>query len=203
MSAASAVSRAVVGLVVCLAWGGPQTAGAATRQVFVTSTLGNGDLSTWAETELDGLDGADEICRARAAAASLPNAATYRAWISTSTTDAFCHLFGASGFKPGCSGTDPDPSQMGPWVRRDGSPFAATLDKMTGPEHQVYQPVLYDETGAAVPDIYFGAWTGTDENGVRRSSTCSDWSSSSGNGARGRAWSVGRSWTYDDAAPWQ
>ncbi|MEO8277350.1 MAG: hypothetical protein ABI639_14140, partial [Thermoanaerobaculia bacterium] len=75
------------------------------RRAFITSVTGTGNLASWAgATGATVLDKADSVCRARAAAAlptPLPNAGTYRAWLSTSTTDAYCHVQGASGTRFG------------------------------------------------------------------------------------------------------
>jgi hypothetical protein len=193
-----------IGAVAALALALSAPAAGVTRHVFVTSTWGDADLSTWAETDADGLTGADAICKARAVAAGLANATSYRAWLSTASTDAYCHLFGLDGERStSCNGHFPDASAMGPWVRMDGTPFAGTLAEMTGSAHKLFQPVLFDETGATVEDSQFFAWTGTDENGVQFGLTCSDWSSasSSSDGSAGVAWYVGRDWTYFGSFP--
>ncbi len=107
-------------------------AAAVKRRVFATSVQGTGDLSTWPEaTGATAFARADAICRARAVTATptpLPNAATYRAWISTSTTDAYCHVQGLSGKKDtGCGGGTP--SGGGPWYLANGiTAFAAKLE---------------------------------------------------------------------------
>ena len=178
---------------VLLAAGSSSSAGAETRTAFVTSTTGTGKFSTWAETELNGLAGADEICQARANAEELGG--TYRAWISTDQTDAYCHLFNQIGSKPICA-SSPNPATMGPWVRTDGTPFAANLSRMVT-QHEIYQPALFDETGAEIPDPGFNYWTATDENGVNNGSACSDWTvDTSGLGGTGLAHYVGRAASY-------
>ena len=103
------------------------SAAAIKRRAFVTSASGTGNLSTWpGATGATALERADSICRLLAQTASpapLPNAATYRAWLSTSTTDAFCHVQGASGKKSTDCGGAALPGG-GPRYRVDGvSPF--------------------------------------------------------------------------------
>ena len=73
-------------------------------KMFVTSTTGNGNLSTWAETSgslvgLSGLEGGDIICQTRAEAEGLATKGVpvFRAWLSTNTTDAWCHIQGLTG----------------------------------------------------------------------------------------------------------
>ena len=56
------------------------------RRAFVTSSRGSGNLSSWSEAGgAVGLAAGDAICRARALGADLPNAGTYRAWLSDAT----------------------------------------------------------------------------------------------------------------------
>src|SRR5688572_20449691 len=72
---------------------GAPPAQAVKRRAFVTSVSGTGDLGSWPEAgSATGLAAGNAICRARATAAGLPNANTYRAWLSTASTDAYCHL---------------------------------------------------------------------------------------------------------------
>ena len=67
-------------------------------RVFMTSTTGTGDLSTWADAHgLSGLAAADEICRTRAAAASLADADSYVAFLSDTRDDAYCRVHGLDG----------------------------------------------------------------------------------------------------------
>ena len=54
------------------------------RRAFVTSEIGNGNLNSWPSSGgLFGLPAGDNICRVLAGDAGLPNANTYRAWLST------------------------------------------------------------------------------------------------------------------------
>lgn len=168
------------------------------RRAFVTSVTGTGNLSSWAgATGATVLDKADSICRARAAAATLPNATTYRAWLSTSTTDAYCHVQGLSGKKStGCGGAVQPGA--GPWYLANGiTPFSGSLAELTGPDKVIFRPVLFDENGDE-PDYAAGNyWTGTDANGVADSGTCLNWTSADGidSGMRGHSQSSAYGWT--------
>ena len=60
------------------------------RRTFVTSVSGTDDLGSWPDAgAATGLAAGNAICRARATAAALPNANTYRAWLSSDTTDTY------------------------------------------------------------------------------------------------------------------
>jgi len=176
-------------------------ASAVKRRAFVTSTAGNGNLASWAgATGADALERADSICRSHAAAALLPNASTYRAWISTSATDAFCHVQGLSGSKiSGCNGA-PRPGG-GPWFLANGiSNYTGTLDEITGLEALMYRPVSLDEhqqpLAALMEDRQI--WTGTYRNGSAIALNCGDWSSSASgdSGITGDGLGVGERFTY-------
>ena len=90
------------------------------RRAFATSVQGPGNLSSWADAGGNtGLAAGDAICRARAAAGGLPNAATYRAWLSNSATDAYCHVQGLSGtVGNACLGASQPGG--GPWYQANG-----------------------------------------------------------------------------------
>lgn len=117
---------------------------------FVTSTSHNGNLG--------GLAGADAICKARASAAGL--AGSYRAWLSTSTTNAITRLGSARG-----------------WVRTDGKPLVDSLSDLT--TGKLIHPLRYDETGTDVGHVR--VTTGTKPDGtVATSELCSNWTSATG-----------------------
>ena len=87
---------ALLTVTVALATADPSTA--ARRRAWVTSVTGTGNLASWPDAGgLGGLAAGDAICRARAAAAGLPNANAYRVWLSTAATDAYCHVQGLTG----------------------------------------------------------------------------------------------------------
>lgn len=149
-------------------------ADAVKRRAFATSVTGTGNLNSWPDAGgAFALAAGDNICRARAAAASLPNAATYRAWLSTAATDAYCHVQGLTGkVASGCNGS---PQPAGPWYRVNGtSAFTGTLDELTGAERAIYQSVRFNEFGVIVPEgeRYF---TGTIWTGQASDQTCSSW----------------------------
>ena len=141
--------------------------------VFVTSTAQPANLG--------GLAGGDAICQARAAAGGLP-AGTYRAWLSTSTVDAWTRLGSARGF-----------------VRTDGRPFADLVSGLIG-SNAVLNTILTDENGAVVSSDE--VWTGTANTGTV-SSTCGDWTSAlpTVNGTMGNAQGGAVSWTLYSFPP--
>lgn len=192
------VSTAAALLVAAAVLLAPASAAAVTRRAFVTSVTGTGNLSSWAgATGATALDKGDSICRARATAAGLPNPATYRVWLSTSTTDAYCHVQGLAGEKStGCGGAAQPGG--GPWYLANGiTPFSASLSELTGPLKVIYRPILLDENGDE-PDYAVGHyWTGTDANGVADSGTCLDWTSANvlDSGMRGNSQSSAYGWT--------
>jgi hypothetical protein len=126
---------------------------------FVTSVSGSGDLGGWADAGGEtGLDAADAICQARATAAALPDASTYKAWISDTTTDAIDRF-----------------QHLGPVTRLDGVKVAHSLGDLV--DGQLLASINVTDTGA-----YLGlsaAWTGTETSGQLSGSSCTDWTSSS------------------------
>ena len=150
--------------------------GAVTRHMFLTSVTGTGNLSTWPDAGgFTGLDAADAICQARAAAASLPNAAAYRAWISDSVDDAYCRMHNLGGKRATNCGQPTLPAAAGPWWRTDGKPFGAGLPDLLAPLEQVLNPPSVNEFGV---DLQVGsAWTATGLQGVVGPATCLDWTS--------------------------
>jgi hypothetical protein len=147
-------------------------------RAFATSVTGAGNLSTWpGAAGATALERADAVCRARAAAGSLPNPAAYRAWISTATTDAFCHVQGLSGTKATrCGGGAP-----GGYVesqRDGGTRVGARPDDSTHQQFAVSRGGLADEFGTEVTEARL--LTGTLLSGVATpGQTCLDWTSSS------------------------
>jgi hypothetical protein len=175
-------------------------ADATKRRAFVTSVSGTGDLGSWPDAGAAvGLAAGDAICRARAAAGGLPNASTYRAWLSTGATDAHCHVQGLTGAKGACAGGAGDPA--GPWYLRNGiTNFTGDLDALTGPDRVIYRPVTLDEFGTelATNSRY---WTGTEPDGTPDTGgfyNCSGWDSSNGDdfGYFGRADGTAQYWSH-------
>lgn len=129
------------------------------RIVFVTSVTGSGALSTWPDAGgRQGLAAGDAICRARAAAAGLPNAARFKAWLSDDTTAARDRLRGD-----------------GPWVRVDGVEVAATRQDLVGGA-RLLAPIDVTETGVYLETT--PVYTGTLATGASaRGENCAGWSS--------------------------
>lgn len=198
--AQSLIARRVVRTVVLctLATLAAASASAVTRRAFVTSVTGTGDISSWAgATGATALDKGDSICRARAAAAALPNPTTYRVWLSTAQTDAYCHVQGLTGQKAtGCGGGALPGG--GPWYLRNGvTPFTSDLDTLTGPEKVIYRSVIFDESGAEPDFANSVIWTGTDADGVFDTDNCFGWTNASSGivGRIGRSQSSAYGWT--------
>lgn len=174
---------------------GPGTTCARLRTAFVTSTTGTGNLSTWVGAGLNtGLAAADAVCQARATIAGLPG--TYVAWMSDATSDAYCRVHGLTGKKANNCGQATLPVAAGPWVRRDGQPFAPAIDRLLAPARVTFRPASMNELGTdvgATDKVY----TGTDDTGVLTSAACSDWTTSAStvSGAMGEASGGGTSWT--------
>ena len=109
---------------------------AAKRRAFVTSVAGNGNLFSGSWPGASGatsLDRADSVCRARATAGGLPNATTYRAWLSTPAVSAIDRVLGD-----------------GPWLNLMGemalvtcsSRHPTTMTGMTIIRSQITKPIL-------------------------------------------------------------
>jgi hypothetical protein len=176
----------------------PSPADAVKRRAFVTSISGTANLSSWPGAGgLTGLDAGDNICRVRAITAGLPNGATYRAWLSNGTTDAFCHIQGLPGTREDACGGLSQPA--GPWYLVNGAtPFTGALDGLAGPARAIYRPVMLDEFGTVLPSLSASAtWTGTTPQGTRDLDNCAGWTSGSSavNGEFGYALTADSSWT--------
>lgn len=173
-------TRSLLGLVSVLALVAAPAA-AVKRRAFVTSVAGTGNLASWvASGGLTGLAAADNVCRVRAVAGGLPNGATYRAWLSTSTTDAYCHVQGLTGKRSNqCNGA-PQPGG-GPWYLVNGvSYFTGSLAELTGAEGTIHRPVLLDEFADEVASNEQMYWTGTSVIGTGvGTNDCGDWTSAS------------------------
>ena len=123
-----------------------------------------------------GLAAGDAICHTLAAAAGLTHAALFRAWLSTSSTDAYCHVAGFAGKKSNQCGQSSLPD-AGPWERTDGVSFSHLLSDLTT-SFDVLHPPYVDENGnvaAGGPRVF----TGTDWDGRLLDPTfdCNNWQS--------------------------
>lgn len=148
---------------------------AAPRRVFVTSVNGTGDLGSWPDAgPATGLAAGDAICQARAAAAGLGNASGFRAWLSSTTTDAYCRAHGLGGQRATNCGQPSLPAAAGPWVRTDGRPFGDPITELLEPTRRSFLPPRLDETGATV---HSSVWTASDGSGAYLADSCLDWTS--------------------------
>lgn len=151
---------------------------AASRRVFVTSVSGTGDLSSWADAGgQSGLAAGDAICQARALAAGLPNASGFRAWLSSSSDDAYCRVHGLGGKRSQNCGQPTPPAAAGPWFRTDGVPFGGEINSLLAPNWVVLYPLTKDEFGAPV-----AAWlpSGTTTTGEAHATWhCQNWTTTS------------------------
>ena len=183
--------------VLCICFGLHARGATAQAHIFMTSSTGAGELSTWpGAAGATGLQAADAICRAHADAGSLEGADDYVAWLSDTTSDAYCRAHGLNGTRSGMCGQEQEPIGAGPWSRVDGSPAMDVLPLSTGvPGLPGYQPrhVLFDEAGQPIPfdDVNFRtdlAFTATDSNGEFTGSSCGDWTSTTGEVMLGSAY---------------
>ncbi len=153
------------------------------RIAFVTSSQGDGNLSSWADAVAAGATGlaaGDAICQARAAEAGLSG--NFVAWLSDANNDAYCRVHNLPGKKSANCGQGGLPVEAGPWVRTDGFPFSETIDQLVN-DGKVLAPVRYDESGNA----FVGSqnyMTGTNADGTYDAignTTCSNWTSNTSN----------------------
>lgn len=143
---------------------------------FITSTGGpsGGDFRR-APADLDGLAGADELCRTKAAT-GVPASASrqWRAYLSTDTVDA------------------KDRIGQGPWFNHDGAMIAASVVALHDPAmNLIAKATGLDETGAMVPGFgetpnQHDILTGSTAAGVSSGNHCSNWTSSAETGTTGQ-----------------
>jgi len=134
------------------------------KRVFATSTTFQGHLG--------GLAGADAECQARAVAAGLGG--IWRAWLSSSSTDAKDRI--------------PDAT----YKRLDSAVIATNKVGLT--DGSTDYPIDRDENNSQIigePSV----WTGTTTQGVKKSNTCSDWMSAGGQGDIGSLQDTNGLWT--------
>ena len=166
------------------------------RVAFRTSVTGNGVLSSWPGAAGEGLAAADSICTTLALNAGLSNPAGFRAWLSDSTTDAYCHIHGFEGKKDQSCGQASLPVAAGPWVRTDGQPFAAAIDEMLGVNGKIYTPLWLDENGYFAPSAHSFTATTTAGTLDNSATTCLDWTSTTGSALLGSLDQTTGSWTH-------
>ncbi len=131
-----------------------QTGGAS----FVTVDSRPGNLSEWPGANGNiGVAAGDAICRREAEIFDLPNADSFRAWLSDSTSDARSRL-----------------ESDGPWVRPDGVPVATSkADLLDG---SLFAPINLRLDGLYLDNN--STWTGTATSGTATGNDCDDWSAS-------------------------
>jgi hypothetical protein len=160
---------------------------------FFISSTGNpmgGDFRRSA-TDSDGLAGADELCRAKAAAAVPASASRqWRAYLSTDTVNA------------------KDRIGSGPWFNVKGVMVAASVTELLEPaSNMINKENGLDETGAVVPgrgdmpnqhDIL----TGSTSAGVSSGNHCANWTSSEATGTTAQVGHFDRVGGGDDPMSW-
>lgn len=149
--------------------------------VFITST-------SYTIAQLDAaanpLTTADGFCQARASAAGLANAASYKAWLTTIGTTASSRLGSARG-----------------WVRMDGLPFADTVASLVA--GGVFYPIALSDTKTAATVT---PWTGADNDGTL-ADNCTNFTVASGQSVGGvpsggaLSWSNGGTVDCSTSAP--
>jgi cysteine-rich repeat protein len=148
------------------------------RMMFVTSEWYQG-------FSLQGLYGADQRCRMRAALAGLPNVGTYKAWLSDSRTSAAARLH----------------HSRGRYVRVDGAVVAEDWEGLVS--GGLVNPINLTEYG--IVDTPPPVWTGTLPNGDAAPNTefCGDWldAQATDDVPIGVAEFVDDGWTYFDVNP--
>ncbi len=189
-------------LAVALAAGAAQ---AQYRRAFVTSVAGPGNFAAWpdAAAGTTGLDAADSICQARAAAAGHPEPAAFRAWLSDTLDDAWCRVQGRTGRRDGGCDGGALPG-AGPWARTgDDVLWAADLESLTGATGPLV-PLDRDEFGDPIAAETV-LWTATDEFGRGidpfTGNYCADWTSGSAQqlAAAGTSDATRPAWTVEYA----
>jgi hypothetical protein len=124
------------------------------KRIFLTTMGTTGDLKTNGNAA-SGLAGGDKLCQNAADAATLGG--TFKAWLSTSTTNAIDRI-----------------ANVGPWYLVDRcTQVFANKASITANGPQVAIRSTADGSLAPPYDI----WTGTLPSGVKDSWTCNDWTS--------------------------
>jgi len=185
-----ALPAAVALLTVPPALAGESVLPAPPRVAFITSgTFGS---------NLGGLAGADLICQEVALLAALDNPTGFVAFLSDTSTDAYCHVQGLTGTRAANCGQMSLPTDAGPWIRTDGAAFAARIDEALDPTGRVLRPLL-DENGEPL-NPFEGTWSATGEDGAffyDEPGACGDWDGSAGFAAYGSTWATTLSWILD------
>jgi len=145
-----------------------------------------------------GIDAADTLCQSAALAAGVPNAASFRAYLTTSADDALCHVLGASGTVDSLCGLPSLPTT--PWRRLDDYPLATPTQLILDRDQHLTTPVLYAADGTRIVTTRERIWTGTGWD-FTGNLTCSDWSVTSAEGYSGVATAITSGWSLFAAIP--
>ncbi|HNN00274.1 MAG TPA: Ig-like domain-containing protein [Turneriella sp.] len=141
---------------------------------------------------LGGHAGADASCMTLAAGASVPG--NFRAYISTSASDAACRILGLSGKLVSNCGLPvaPNLAALGPYRNRNAQQVAANVQNFIS--NSLSAAVGFDENGSSVGSAT--PFTGT-ANGVQSGQNCSDWTDNAilSNGVVGSASSTTSTWS--------
>lgn len=152
------------------------------RLAFVTTTTGSGHLATWPQAGgAQGVPAGDNVCRAEAAAAGLPHAATFKAWLADRT---------------GGTGSALRFQHDGPWRRVDGVRIADSIANLSSGRLQAPINQTLDGSYLALNFV----WTGTNSNGSANLN-CDGWTSTANQGVPGLANHSNSSWTFLSEGP--
>jgi hypothetical protein len=149
------------------------------RLAFVTEVTGSGDLGGWPDADqfAVGIAAGDSICRNRAEHAGLPQAQSYKAWLSDAGTHAKDRL-----------------EHDGPFYRLDGFQIAGSMAELTS--GVLFTAINQTEFGDYITNE--SAWTGTNPDGSAHAEHCGSWQSTAGDGRGGRANVASGHWTSQD-----
>lgn len=153
------------------------------KLAFLTSLSLGGNLGAASQAGgSTGVAAGDAICRNLAQTANLPDAASYKAYLTDGTThpaDRFQH--------------------DGPWQRPDGAKFADSFAQIRS--GFVHAPLNITETGAYASNQSQLVWTGMDTSGRVGTLTCNTWSTTSATAWISKLDAVGPSWPPALAQP--
>lgn len=183
---------------------GPDGAPNAPRLGFVTSVSGSLAFGTWPDAGGQvGTAAADQICSTRATIAGLPDPASFVAWLSDSSNDAWCRVHGLGGKRANNCGLPALPANAGPWQGTNGQPLLAALPAGLGDNGANYTPLRFNEFGLALPGGWEPVPTGTDSQGVASGTPCDDWTNpaAAGSTAGGSTGQTTIGWTASGTLP--
>jgi len=148
------------------------------KKVFMTSVIGNGNMSSWPGAGgKSGLLAADSVCQTRAIASGVTG--TFKAWLSDGYTNAINRF-----------------NSNGPWVRLDGVKVADNKTDLA--DRSIFTSINLTELGAYIGGNW-PVWTGSDDNGLATAATvCNNWTdaTASFSGTMGYPNHAGDGWSY-------